>query len=215
MIILGKFIDLTGKRFGKLVVVERIENKGKRVCWKCKCDCGNIKNVLSTHLVSGSINNCGCLKKLILSNKNKTHGKSYTKLYRTYQHMKDRCYRKNDKRYKNYGGRGIKICDEWKNNFMNFYNWAINNGYQENLTIDRININGDYTPFNCRWVTWKEQANNTTRNHYIEYNNEKHTIAEWSNILNISSKVLQIRLKRGWSIEETLKTKKGEKRNGT
>lgn len=208
MIILGKFENLKGKNFGKLTVLERIENKGEKVCWICFCECGNYKNVLSVHLKDGAITNCGCVKKQIISKANTKHGKSNTRLFRIYSHMKDRCYRKNDKRYKNYGGRGIKICDEWLNDFMNFYNWAMKNGYQENLTIDRINVNGNYEPSNCRWASIKDQMNNTTRNVYLTYNNETHTISEWSEIIGIPYKTLQRRLNRKWTIERALTQKK-------
>lgn len=212
---MSKLKDLTGQKFGYLLVLERVKNRNNRVWWKCLCDCGNLKEVASSRLVNGNTISCGCQQFVNFKKSRITHNLSNTKLYKVWHHMKERCYLKTDKRYKNYGGRGIKICDEWKNDFINFYNWAINNGYQENLTIDRINVNGNYTPLNCRWVTWKEQANNTTRNHYIEYNGEKHTISEWADLLNISSKTLQIRLKRGWSIEDTIKIKKGGRRNET
>ena len=206
-----KFKDLKGKHFGKLTVIEKIENKGKKVCWKCKCECGNYKDVISCHLLSGAINNCGCLKKDKIKRIKTKHGKSKTKLFRVWAHMKDRCYREKDKRFRNYGGRGIKICEEWlnkENGFINFYNWAIKNGYKENLSIDRIDNDGNYEPQNCRWTTMKVQANNTTRNHYLTYKGEKHTIAEWSTLTNIQQETIRKRLKRNWTIERTLNTKR-------
>lgn len=102
--------------------------------------------------------------------------------------MKDRCYNPKDKRYKNYGGRGIKICDEWLHSFESFYEWSLKNGYQDGLTIDRIDVNGNYEPNNCRWATWDVQCNNRTNNVYIEYNGEIKTLKQWCDILNIDYK---------------------------
>ena len=143
-------------------------------------------------------------------------GKKYKKshLYQTWWNMKTRCYNKKHGNYKNYGVRGITICDEWKNSFDNFSNWAMNNGYRENLTIDRIDSNGNYEPSNCRWVTIQEQENNRTNNHKLSFNGEIHTISEWSRKLHIAHSTLKVRLNRGWSIERALTTpnlkKKGQ-----
>lgn len=125
--------------------------------------------------------------------------------------MKSRCYNKNDKRYKDYGGRGIIVCDEWldkENGFMNFYQWAMASGYKDNLTIDRIDNNGNYKPNNCRWATDKEQSRNRRSNHLIKYKNETHCIAEWAEKLNIKQTVLIQRIYTyKWSIEKALTTK--------
>ena len=132
------------------------------------------------------------------------HNLSKTKLFKVWCGMKDRTLNKNDKHYKNYGNRGIKICNEWLEDFKCFYDWALNNGYKEGLTIDRINVNGDYEPNNCRWITWKEQENNRTNNHYITYNGETHTMKQWSEILGIKYTTLSMRLNtRHWSIERS------------
>lgn len=203
-----KCIDLTNKKFGRLTVIKRVENKGKETCWLCKCDCGNEKIIKAKNLKSGTTQSCGCLHKEKTQKINYKHGLRKTRLYNTWANMKKRCYNKNDKRYKNYGGRGIIMCDEWQNDFMSFYNWAINNGYKENLTIDRIDVNGNYEPNNCRWATIKIQANNTTTNHYITYNNETHTIAEWADILNINYAKLHARItKSKWNIERAFMQK--------
>ena len=121
--------------------------------------------------------------------------------------MKDRCYNSNSKNYKNYGLRNIKVCIEWKNNFINFYDWAINNGYKDNLTIDRIDVNGDYEPSNCRWATVKQQQNNKRNNHVLCYKNEKHNITEWGLILGIKRDTIYNRLRRGWTVEKALSKK--------
>lgn len=134
-----------------------------------------------------------------------THGKSDTRLYSIWCDMKRRCYNPKNKRYSRYGGRGISVCEEWKDDFQAFYEWAIDNGYDEHLTIDRINVNGNYEPSNCRWVTWKEQQRNTSRNRYITVNGETKTIAEWSEITGIKPDVIKDRLnKLHWTEEEAV-----------
>lgn len=133
--------------------------------------------------------------------KNKYIPISNERTYKIYSKMKERCYNKNSSGYKNYGGRGIKICEEWLNNYLAFKNWSIANGYRDDLTIDRIDVNGDYEPNNCRWATYKQQANNKRVNHYITYNNITHTLQEWSEKYNIQPKTLSERLKRGIPFE--------------
>lgn len=140
------------------------------------------------------------------------HRMSHTRLYRVWDGMISRCHREKYHSYKRYGGRGITVCDEWRNDFHAFYEWAIRNGYHEGLSIDRIDNDKGYSPDNCRWVTMKVQGNNKRSNHYIEYNGETHTIAEWSEILGIPRNVLYHRFERGWSVKrafETVKRAKG------
>lgn len=181
-----RYENLVGKKFGKLTVLKKVENsKRQQTRWLCLCDCGNKIIVDRTNL---SINktktfSCGCYKKERITK----HNKCKTKIYSAYIAMKQRCYNKDSKPYKYYGARGIKICNEWlnkENGFMNFYNWSMKNGWEEGLSIDRIDTNKDYEPDNCRWVNSLIQMNNTRRNHYITYNNETHTIGEWARILN-------------------------------
>ena len=132
------------------------------------------------------------------------HGMARTRLYRSWTSMRNRCNWKKDKEYKHYGGRGIKVCDEWQNNFEPFMEWALSNGYDDTLTIDRIDVNGNYEPSNCRWITRKEQNNNMTSNVRLTHNGVTHNLTEWSKITEISYSTLQGRIRRGWKTEDIL-----------
>ena len=202
---MSKLIDLTGERFGKLTVVNLHHSNGVAY-WLCKCDCGNESVVKGTSLRYGSTKSCGCgsleqAKLNRLAHTQSGHLMSRTPIYCTWKNMKRRCYSERNKRYANYGGRGIRVCDEWKNDFFAFYEWAIKNGYDDSLTIDRIDVDGDYSPSNCRWATRKEQANNTTRNHYIAYRGETHTAKQWSEKLGVPYQTLLYRTNKGWPME--------------
>ena len=135
-----------------------------------------------------------------------THGKTGTRIHNEWRSMKRRCYSKEQKGYKDYGGRGITVCDEWLHDFQAFYDWAMANGYDDNLTLDRIDSNGNYEPSNCRWVSQKVQQNNRRNNHYITYNGKTQTAKQWAEELNINYSTIITRLNRGWSIERTFNT---------
>lgn len=214
MMNLSKLIDLTGKKFGMLTVLNRAEdyifNSGRRErMWHCKCDCGNEINVFGENLKRGNTISCGCFKREKTKLTKTKHGLSDDRLYYIHGHMKSRCLNKNDKNYKDYGGRGIVICDEWlgENGFINFYNWSISNGYSDGLTIDRIEADGNYEPSNCRWVDMITQENNRTNNHLITYNNKTMTMAMWAKELGINYKTLANRIcTYGWSVEKAFTT---------
>lgn len=161
--------DLTGQRFGRLLVIERAgSDKYRRAMWKCRCDCGELRIVHSTNLLRGVSNSCGCLRRETSRISNITHGKRKSRLYRVWVNMKNRCYYPRLHNYDCYGGRGITVCEEWLNDFKAFYDWAMANGYDENApkgqcTIDRIDNDKGYSPDNCRWVDMKTQNKNKRR----------------------------------------------------
>lgn len=202
---MGKCKDLKNKRFGRLVVIERVENyispKGKSIArWLCKCDCGNYLKTTTNHLTSGDAKSCGCISKeniLKVSKSNITHGQTGARIYRIWQNMKTRCYNTKFVNYKYYGAKGIKICDEWLNDFNEFYKWAKNNGYKDNLTLDRINSESDYKPDNCRWVSMKIQNTNKSSNKKVMFKGEKITLNELSNKINVSAWTLYKRYSKG------------------
>lgn len=196
-----KFIDLTGQQFGRLTVLKRAENKGKFTTWLCQCDCGNTTMVRGTDLKSEKTLSCGCLRK---SGCHRSHNMTKTRLYRIWGNIKSRCTNKNVRQYKDYGGKGVKVCSEWTQSFEAFFDWAMANGYADNLTIDRIDVNGDYEPSNCRWATRKEQSLNRSDNHYLTYNDERKTIAEWAEITGIHRATIESRLKAGLTTEQAL-----------
>lgn len=167
---MSAFKDLSGNRYGRLLVKERTYTDGKHSYWLCVCDCGNETVVCGDSLKRGATRSCGCLNSEVSSKSSMTHGMSNTRLYKSWLQMKYRCYNPNFNEFHRYGGRGIKVCDEWRDDFQSFYNWAILNGYSDDLTIDRIQTDGNYEPDNCQWLTrsdnvkkmWEDKRNAQT-----------------------------------------------------
>lgn len=198
--------DLTGMRYGRLTVIERTENQGKRVMWRCLCECGTEIVTRGYNLTSGGSQSCGCYNRERSSQHHTKHGESHTRLHREWRKIKQRCTNKNNTRWSDYGGRGICVCQEWMDSYEAFRDWALANGYRDDLTIERRDVNGNYCPENCCWATNQEQQHNRRNNHYITYNGETHTITEWARIYNMSENGLVHRILRGWEIERALTT---------
>ncbi|MFZ3172051.1 MAG: hypothetical protein WA118_08735 [Carboxydocellales bacterium] len=189
--------NLTGQKFDYLTVLYRSDDcgNGKKpvIKWECQCSCGKVIAVKSDSLLSGHTKSCGCRKI--------KHGYSHKeRLYQTWQNMRRRCFDPKNNRWSHYGGRGITICPEW-NDYQSFRNWAMNNGYTDDLSIDRVDVDGNYCPENCRWVNAKTQANNVSRNHILVCEGKKMTMSELAGYLGISYAALQHRVERGWNME--------------
>lgn len=207
-------IDLIGERFGKLTVLRRTDERNSegRVLWECRCDCGNIVLKNSHDLRKGHLKSCGCFTGKFHA----THDGSNSRLYGVCGDMKSRCLNNSFDAYKNYGGRGVSICNEWMD-FANFRKWAMENGYDEYAqkgacTIDRIDVNGDYCPDNCRWVPMYEQSKNKRTNVFLELDGETHTLSEWGQITGIDQRTIGNRIRRGWSVEDALTVRPNGKR---
>lgn len=205
---MSKALDLTGERYGNLTVIKRVENsKNGHSNWLCKCDCGNYTTVHSGHLrEKRGTKTCGCSWKKV-GERTYKHGMKKTRLYRVWNGIKKRCFNENEPSYPQYGGRGITVCDEWKNDFQAFYDWAITNGYDKNskrgeCTIDRIDVNGNYEPSNCRWVDMKIQSRNRRNTIYIEQNGEKISLIELCEKQDLNYSRVQSRMARGKNFEK-------------
>lgn len=196
-----------GTRYGRLIILRKADDVlwGTRVGWVCKCDCGEEIVVSGKHLRSGHTQSCGCFCKDQARNAMCTHGQSKTRLYSTWAGMIARCTEGNKTRYKNYEGRGIKVCDAWLS-FEVFYEWALSSGYEEHLIIDRIDNDGNYCPENCRWVTYEKSANNRRYVKLVEYKGQIKTLSEWAKALNMNVYTLRGRYYAGWTPERMLTT---------
>lgn len=195
--------DITGKRFGRWTVIKKDKKIGRIQTYFCQCDCGNTSIIPQSNLTTGKTKSCGCLQKELLSKRVKKHGMRNSRLYDIHANMKSRCYNKNNPRYASYGGRGISICDEWLNpnsGFENFHNWAMANGYSDELTIDRMNVNGDYCPDNCRWSDQETQKNNQRKTVWVEIKGIKKSLKQWTNFMGWSYGKYSARHKRGVDI---------------
>lgn len=202
-------IDMTGKKFGRLTVLERTGLDGsRRVVWRCRCECGNETNVTGTLLRRGVTKSCGCIRNEMIAEigrqSSTKHGMADTRLYSEWRTMKTRCSNPRNHKYESYGARGITVCPEWSESFEAFRDWAFANGYRDDLTIDRIDGNGNYEPSNCRWATQKEQQNNRCNNRMLTYNGKTQTLQQWAEEIGMKSRTLQMRLRRGWTDEEAI-----------
>lgn len=190
--------DLKGKKFHRLTVLERTNNsKSNQTQWICKCDCGKVVTVRSPSLLNGHTKSCGCFSNEVrkVNTDQTTHGLSNTRLHRIWCQMRQRCYDPKNKIYKYYGGKGIKICADWME-FKPFYDWAMVHGYADDLSIDRINCNGDYEPSNCRWADKYTQMNNMTTNDYYIFEGQKLTITQIARKVGITETTLRQRVRR-------------------
>lgn len=199
--------DLTGKTFGRFYVIGVADDGQRKTSYICQCECGNIRKVRADGLLSGRSSSCGCRKRET-DRENVKNVPAYkkfentgfkvggTRLYHIWQGMKSRCYNENNPSYGRYGGRGITVCDEWKTDYIAFHTWAMENGYSDSLTIDRINVNGNYEPSNCRWATVKQQSVNRTSNINIKIGNATKTLSEWCEIFQVDYSKTSARYKR-------------------
>lgn len=198
-----KTANIKGQKFNKL---EAIERKGKdkygNYLWTCACDCGNKIQTTVSHLRSGNTQSCGCYQKQKVQEIFSKHNLKGTRIYTIYQNMKERCYNSNHPAYKYYGGKGVAIAQEW-HSIEDFYQWALNNGYQDDLTIDRIDGTKNYCPENCRWIPMRDQAKNQTSNINITYRGETKILAEWASLLGMSPGALKYRITH-WTLEKAL-----------
>ena len=194
--------NLTNRRFGRLLVVNRADHNSKsgNAMWVCQCDCGNSVTVIGSKLGSGHTKSCGCLRFSEMSK-----GCSKERIYRTWKGMHQRCYNQKHDKYKWYGGKGVRVCNNW-HDFTTFRNWALANGYTDKLTIDRINPDIGYRPDNCRWVDMKTQANNKTNNHIIEFNGTAYTVTQLADKVGFHPYTIFNRLKLGWSAVRIVET---------
>lgn len=203
---------ILGERFGRLtVIVDGGVSKNHETLAVCKCDCGNEKTISYSKLLSGQTRSCKCIQGELRRKMHTVHGGHGTKLYRVWTNMRIRCLSKKHLNYKHYGGRGITIFEGWVNDYLSFKEWAESNGYQDGLEIDRIDVDGHYTPENCRWVTDKENSNNRRSNHFLTIFGETKTIAEWADdercVVGYSTFISRIN-KYKWEPEKAITTPK-------
>jgi hypothetical protein len=197
--------SLVGQRFGRLLVTEPAPKPHTRADrrWLCQCDCGKTKVVAHHQLLGGNCRSCGCLRSELSAARVIKHGLRKSPEYGIWNAMKNRCYNPHVKHHKDYGGRGIKVCDRWRDSFEAFITDMGRRPGPE-YTIERENNDGDYEPGNCKWATRFEQQRNTRKNVILNFNEQSKTVAEWAETLNIRSGTIRERLRRGWTVEQTL-----------
>ena len=199
---MGKPIDMTGQRYGRLSVIEMAgHNKHRQRLWRCVCDCGETTEVIGHLLRYGQTQSCGCLHREAIRNVNKKHGKSKSQIWFMHRSMMDRCYLQTSTAYKNYGGRGITVCKRW-HDFENFY--ADMGDKPKGMTLERIDNDGPYLPDNVCWASYKDQANNRRSNVVLEFQGRKQTMQQWSDEMGLKIQTVWARLNRGWSVDRAL-----------
>lgn len=203
---MSKAVDLTGMRFGRLTVISKTRSNSGRVAWMCKCDCGNETAPMTTELLKGRTQSCGCLHSENIGNASRKHGQYKTRLYRIWGNMIQRCSNPKNDNYHLYGAKGVSVCDEWKD-FAVFSKWAMENGYSDSLSIDRIETDKGYFPENCRWATPQEQTDNRECTRYVSFNGKTQTLKRWAEETGIAYKNLLWRIDHGWPIEKALSMK--------
>lgn len=201
---MSKKVDILNKRFGRWTVISESNERSihKQVYWLCRCDCGTEKLILYGSLVNKNSRSCGCLKIAELIKRSVKHRKTGTKEYRSWQSMKRRCYSKSNNKYKDYGGRGILICDRWKKSFECFID-DMGECPSKEHSLDRIDVNGNYEPLNCRWATHLQQAANRTNNHWIKFKEENKIMQDWARDLHVSHGNF-IRMIKRVGVEQTI-----------
>lgn len=195
------FKDLSGRKFNRITVLKRVENRGKNPRYLCLCSCGNYKVIRGDAILCGETKSCGCYSKEKLFIRNLKHGLIEIPEYHVWLGMKQRCFNVKTEQYKNYGARGITVCKRWLDSFDNFIN-DMGRKPTSKHTLERIDVNGNYTYFNCKWATMKEQSNNKTNNRILEYKGVQKTLMQWMSELNLKYTTVLYRLNKGWSIED-------------
>lgn len=208
---MAALINLVGRRFGRLVVAEKSQPHispcgTQSTVWVCRCDCGNEVAVFAQNLMRGRTLSCGCYNNEVRGKQSKTHGETDTRLYGIWCSMKRRCHNPHDTGYFRYGARGITVCDEWRNSYESFRDWAVSHGYGDGLTIDRRDNEKGYGPDNCRWATATEQANNRGKTFFVMHDGKYLPLSEWARLTGIKYGTLYYRLASGWPVDKALTT---------
>lgn len=202
--------DLVGRVFGRLTVLGKLPSNGKphEAIWACVCVCGNFTRAKTGKLTGNRTTSCGCFAKEKLIERNSDHGLTNHPLFVRWSNMRGRCYNPNSKSYKSYGGRGIKVCDEWLNDFKSFYSWSIANGWKEELTLERLNVNGNYEPDNCTWVTWADQARNKRTTFKVTLGDELVALQEVMDKYPpvVRRALVYARIRSGWDVMQAITT---------
>ena len=214
---MAKHQDLTGKKFGRLTVLKEVGHpKPGQYLWECECSCSNHTHIIvdGHKLKNGNTKSCGCLHRELLQKRNKEnaiHHIENERIYRIWRGMKERCYNKSHKKFEYYGGKGIKICQQWLDSYETFEKWSLNNGYNDDLTIERKDNSLDYCPENCCWATWTEQQNHKSNNKYLTYHNETKTLSQWCKELNLNYGRVKARINAlHWSVEKAFEFDKNK-----